>query len=130
FSLRESTPVHVVFGERFWIPTLLHVTLGVAGGIATWALWEFHPLALAALPPFAYLAREHVGLVARTEREGVVHRRLDEMTRALVGERDLDAVANRVLDACGDIFHAGAATLVLRPEGTEQRWNREFEGGP
>ena len=129
FSLRESTKVGVVFGERFWVPTLLHVTLGIAGGIGTWALWSFHPAAVAALVPFAYLAREHVTLVARTEREGLVHQRLGEMTRALVGERELDRMAARVLKTCGDIFQAGRTTLVIESGGHEMRWSEDFEGG-
>jgi len=129
FSLRERVKVHVVFGERFWVPTLLHVALGVCGGLAVWALWNVHPLAVAALAPFAYLAREHVGLVARTEREALVQKRLSEMTRALVGEQDLDRAAERILETCGDVFHAGRTTLVIESEGRERRWSREFEGG-
>ncbi|MEA3201703.1 MAG: hypothetical protein QOE90_3131 [Thermoplasmata archaeon] len=129
FSLRERVAVHVVFGERFWIPTLLHVALGIAGGLATWALWNVHPVAVAALVPFAYLAREHVGLVARTEREALVHDRLSGMTRALVGEKDFERAATRILQTCGDVFQAGRTTLVVEQDGRERRWSLDFEGG-
>src|SRR5581483_5178296 len=125
FSLREGIPVLTVFRERFLVPTLLHVALGVAGGLATWALWSLHPLAVLALVPFAYLALAHVRLAARTEREALVHKRLDETTRALVGERDIERVAARVLETCGDFFQAGRTTLRVG----ERSWKRDFEGG-
>lgn len=129
FALREDAPVLTVFGERFLVPTLLHITLGVSGGIAIIALWEFHPAALAALVPFVWLAKEHVGLVARGEREMLVHDRVADTMRALVGERDLDVVAARVLESCGELFQAGRAALVVRDADRELRWARDFEGG-
>lgn len=129
FALREDTLVHVVFGERFWVPTLLHIALGTSGGLAIVALWSYHPAALSALVPFVWLAKEHVTLVSEREREEIVHKRLAANTRALVGERDLDRVAARVLDTCSELFQAGRASLVVNEAGKERRWSRDFEGG-
>lgn len=129
FSLKEDTAVHVVFRERFWVPTLLHVTLGIAGGIAILGLWSYHPTAVFSLLPFVWLVREHVSLSSEREREALVHRRLAENTRALVGERSVENVASRILTSCGDLFQAGRASLVLNEEGKERRWSRDFEGG-
>lgn len=129
FALRESTPALVVFGERFWIPSLLHVALGISGGIAIVALWTLHPLAIVVLSPFVILAKQHVELLGRREREDLTHRRLSEMTRSLAGERDVDALAERVVATSLEIFQAGRVTLVLLQEGRERRWSRDFEGG-
>jgi predicted hydrocarbon binding protein len=129
FALREGVSVRVVFLERFLLPSALHVALGIAGGVAILGLWSFHPAAVAALLPFAWLARQHVQLVGRAERESLVHKRLADTTRSLVGERDLDRVAERILAACGDLFQAGRAELVVSDAGKERRWSREFEGG-
>jgi PAS domain S-box-containing protein len=129
FALREGAPVSTVFGERFLVPTLLHVALGVSGGVAIVGLWRFHPLALLALLPFAYLGNRHLALVARTEREALVNRRLREVSLALAGERDVDSVASRVLRTCGELLRAGRAEIVLDEGGRERRWSRDFEGG-
>lgn len=129
FALREGTPARVVFGERFVLPSILHITLGVSGGVAIVALWTLHPLAVLVLAPVVFLARQHVELLGRREREDVVHRKLSEMTLRLAGERDLDALAERVVTTSLEIFQAGRATLVLSQDGRERRWTRDFEGG-
>lgn len=132
FALRENVPVLDVYGERFWIPTLLHIALGAGAGLCLVALWSYHPVAVVAIVPFAYLAREHVQLVARTDREVLVHRRLGEVATALAGEADLDTAASRVLATCRDLFQTGRVALVLegRTGLPGRAWTREDEGGP
>lgn len=129
FALRENTSALTVFGERFWIPTLLHVALGVSGGIAIVALWSLHPLAILVLAPFVVLAKQHVELLGRREREDAVHAKLSAMTQRLAGERDLDALAERVVSTSLEIFQAGRATLIVSVDGRERRWTKDFEGG-
>lgn len=127
FARREGARTWAVFRERFVVPAALHVTLGLSLGLAVSALWSVHLLAVAALLPFAYLAREHVRLVARGEREVEVRRALAEVSHALVGEPEVDAVARRVMETCGRLFRAGRVTLAL--EGGPS-WTRDFEDGP
>lgn len=130
FSLREGAGALHVFRERFLLPTLLHVGLGTSLGLAFVALYAYHPLAIAAMAPFAFLVREHLKLSGRADREVLVHRRLAESSRSLVGERNADAVAAVVFDACGSLLHPGHASLTLqRPDGAAQTWRREYEGG-
>ncbi|MFA5860183.1 MAG: 4-vinyl reductase [Candidatus Thermoplasmatota archaeon] len=131
FALRESTSAFIVYRERFLVPTVFHVAVGVSAGLAVVALWSYHPLAVLVLAPFAFFLREHVRLMARIDRESTVHKRIAEVTHALVGEPNVDRVAERVIETCGDIFHAGRVTLTLattrdRPART---WARDLEGG-
>lgn len=130
FAFREGTPVHVVFGERFWVPTLLHLALGIAGGFALVGLWRFHPAAVLALAPFLWLAREHTRLRARAEREAQALKSLRDTTRALAGERDLARAARRIVDASGAIFQAGRVEMVLGDGVREERFANDFEEGP
>ena len=130
FAAREGAGVFTVYRERFFFPTLLHFGLGSSMGLALVALWSYHPAAVLALLPLVAFARAHVQLVARTDRESVVHRRLAEVSHALVGEPSEDVVAQRVVETCGDIFHAGRVTLVVaNPDGTPHTWRRDGHGG-
>lgn len=130
FATREKARVLTVYRERFLFPTLLHFALGSAAGLALVALWSYHPAAVLAVIPFVYFARAHVSLVARTDRESVVHRRLAEVSQTLVGEPNEEVVARSVLETCGDIFHAGRVTLTLAaPGGRTRTWHRDGYGG-
>lgn len=131
FSLRENVDAFRVYRERFLVPTAFHVLVGVSSGLALVALWSYHPLAVLAVLPFAYFVREHVQLMARTDREAVVHQKLARVNHELVGEPDVERVASHVLQTCGDIFHAGRVTLTLAttPEAPARTWTRDYEGG-
>lgn len=135
FARREGTATLGVFWERFWVPSVVHVVLGVAMGIMVVSLWGFHPLAVAALVPFAYFAREHVKLLAQTDREVEVRRRLADIGHAMAAEPGVDAVAQRVVVACSELLGAGRVALTLH-EGSGARpadeavWTHESEEGP
>lgn len=130
FALREDAHVTTVFRERFLVPTALNLVLALSAGVAIVGLWMFHPLAPLALAPAVYLGREHIVMRARAEREERVNKRLREVSMALAGERDVDAVAQRVLETCGELLRAGRAEIVLNEHGRERRWTKDFEGGP
>lgn len=127
FSVLERANPLKVFVERFGYITVGHAALGASLGIATFALWTLHPVALLALAPLAYFGNGYVHLSAQTDRELLVHRRLTDMTTELVGTKDVDVVADRVLAVSGDLFHAGRATIRLSDG---RVWTRDFEGGP
>jgi predicted hydrocarbon binding protein/PAS domain-containing protein len=130
FARLESRSVANVFRERFALATLWHVVLGLALGVAIVALWSFHPLATLIVLPLGAMAVSFMRLSARAEREVAAHRKLADMGAQLAGTRDIDAVAARVLDTCGDLFVAGRARLELARTGEPRRaWTRDYEGG-
>lgn len=131
FALRERADVFLVYKERFLVPTAFHFGLALCVGVPLVALWALHPLAVLSLAPLAWFAAQHMQLLARTDRESLVHKRLAEMDHELVGAPDVDAVAARVIDTCGDIFHAGHVTMtVAADDGRPPRsWSRDYPGG-
>lgn len=128
FALKEGTNAFVVFRERFPIPLMFHVLVGVAGGLGVVALWAIHPLALAALVPLALLLRSHAKLMAKSDREAVVRAKLANVTRSVVGEADAEAVAKQIIGTCAEVFHAGRVAISLTSEGS-QSWSADFAGG-
>lgn len=130
FATREGSSIFTVFRERFAVPSLIHFGLGSSIGLTVVALWSYHPAAVLALGPVVYFARSHVQLIARTDRESVVHKRLAEVSHTLVGEPNVEVVANRVLETCGEIFHAGRVTLTIStPTGKPRTWRRDDDAG-
>jgi predicted hydrocarbon binding protein/PAS domain-containing protein len=131
FARLESRGVWDVFRERFALATIWHVVLGVALGIGIVALWMFNPFATLIMVPLTLMAVSFMRLSARTEREVAAHRTLAQMAAQLAGTRDTDEVAERVLDACEQLFLWGRARLELqRGEAPPRAWTREAEGGP
>lgn len=129
-ALREEPRHAALVAERLAASALLHLALGAAGGVIVLALWSYHPAAVAALVPLAWLAREHQRLRARLTMEADAHKRLGETSRALAGERVAERVAERALAACASLLRAGRATLVAVEQGRERRWTRDFGAGP
>lgn len=132
FARRGASSTLRVFRERFVVPTALHVGLGVALGLAVVGLWSFHPLATLALAPFAYFAREHMRLLANTDREVQARSLLARAALDLAGERSVEAAARRVLAACRELFAAGRVTLTVAPDlqHAEATWAATYEDGP
>ncbi|MEA3200793.1 MAG: hypothetical protein QOE90_2221, partial [Thermoplasmata archaeon] len=126
FADMESRPVVAVFRERFALATAFHVTLGIAIGVMLLALWGYHPLATLLVIPLALMTLSFMRLSASADREIVVHRKLAQVVAEIAGSQAADAVADRLLDACGDLFLAGRAELAL----DARSWARDFEGGP
>lgn len=125
FARIESAPWPRIFRERFARATLLNAVFGYSLVVTLMALWRLHPAAPLALGPFLFLALSFVDLNARADREVRVRRQLEEMTVQLVSSARVDAVAEQLLDKCGELFLAGEVELELPP----QRWTRAFEGG-
>lgn len=132
FARLEDAPWSRIYRERFFRATYLNASLGYALVIALYALWQMHPLALLAFAPILFLVMSFIDLNAKSEREVRVRRQLEQMTTQLVASDRVDAIADEILDRCGELFLAGQATLVLeRKHGEPPReWARTFEGGP
>jgi PAS domain S-box-containing protein len=131
FAILEQRPVGGVFRERFLHASLFNVALGIGLGIAFLALWAFHPATLLVLVPFGYFAQRYATLNVHGEREILVRDRLASLTRELTGTATTESVAVRVVDTCGDLFHAGRTVLRVEAAGLEPRtWSKDFEGGP
>lgn len=131
YARRSGVTTWRVFSERFIVPSGLHVLLGAAVGITILALWSFHPLAVAAVLPFAYFAREHVALLARSDREVEARRRLADVAHDLAGEATEDVVAARVVACCAALFNAGRVTMTIHEDdGHDRVWTDDFEDGP
>ena len=130
FARLEGGRALRVFFDRFGRTAPVHASLGAAVIVIGVALWGLHPVALLAMVPFIVLGLGFVRVDARSQREVLVRSRLADMAAALgvhASERD---VVDRVLDTCGDLFLAGAATITLdRPGAAADVVRREFEGG-
>ncbi|MHB8585330.1 MAG: sensor histidine kinase [Thermoplasmatota archaeon] len=130
FAAIDGVGIFDVFRKRFLHLALAHAGLGISAGLVVLALWSLSPVAVVALVPFAYFARSYVTLSATADREILAHRELAEISFDLVGAANLDTLADRVLEACGNLFRAGSARLELEFKDGERRvWSREFEGG-
>lgn len=129
FADLERRPLVRIFRERFLLATLVHATLGITLGVVLVALWKFNPYATLLVVPLGGLALSVVRLSGRADREIVVHRRLAEMSTQLAGTRSLDAVAERVLHTCGDLFLPGRVVLAVRHDAAQRSWSRDYEGG-
>ena len=125
FARLEAAPALRIFRERFARTVLINTVFGYTLVVTLVALWRLHPAAPLALAPSLFLALSFVDLNARADREVRVRRQLEEMTVHLVSSARVDVVAERLMEACGEMFLAGEVELELPPD----RWRRSFEGG-
>lgn len=128
FSVLEGSPIGESYRRRFLLPALIQIGVGTSAGVVLYALWLHHPLAVIAMAPFVLLLRGYLELAADASRKLAVHSRLASVSEALAGSRDIDGIAQRVLDTCADVLQPGSLELVLTQP--ERRWARAFEGGP
>lgn len=127
----EGAATAHVLRQRFLFSTMPNTLLGSTLGFVALVLWGFHPAATLALAPLAALALGFARLNAEAERTLEARQYLADMTTALIGTSDEERVVARILDACGELFHAGRAELSLAGAATPARRerSREFEGG-
>ncbi|HEX2021589.1 MAG TPA: hypothetical protein VHH36_02690, partial [Candidatus Thermoplasmatota archaeon] len=117
---------------RLGLAAAMQAGIGSAAGVGLYGLWLHHPATILAVAPFALLARRHVRLLMAEQEAVEAARRAADLARELARTSDAESVAPRVLKACGDMFAAGRATLVLRQGDAEKErvWTVDFEGGP
>ena len=131
FATLEGGRSASIFRERLALPAGLQLALGASLGVALHALWLHHPLVALSLLPVAYLAWGYMRLAAAADRKVLVYRRLVEVGHAVTGSKDPQQAAGQVLDACGELFQTGRASLTLRGRDGEpdRAWSKEFESG-
>jgi len=131
FGLIEDANPVTVFRERFALPYFFNLALGLSLGLATVALWSYHPAATLLLAPLTFLLRDHTRLMAKTDREARVRARIAESNGRLVGETDLAVIAARTMATAAEIFQAGHVELKLVGHDGEaaRAWQRDFHGG-
>ena len=132
FARAEGVRTTRVLRQRFLLFTLPNALLGSTLGFVALVLWGFHPAATLALVPLAALALGFGRLNADAERTLEARQYLADMSTALIGTSDEERVVARIIEACGDLFHAGRVELALSARATlpERIRDRDLEGGP
>lgn len=129
FARIEDGSAFDIFRDRCVGPTVFQSTLGGSGGLIFIALWSYHPLALLAFIPLAFLAREYARFRERAETVLLVHDRVERLRERLAAARDRESVADAALTTVGALVPAERARLMLLGEpGSDGRtWSKEFD---
>lgn len=127
FSRLEGASLASTFRQRVDRWAVPGGTIGSSLGLVLYALYSLTPLAvLAAVPVFFYL-RTFGRLSEWADAELRTHQRLAAVAAEVAGVSDLDAVADRILASCKDLFDCGEAQLSLKLPGSPPRtWRRSF----
>lgn len=114
FAILEGVPVQRVYIERFAGSNALAIAAGIPAGLAFYALFELHPLAILAAVPILLLLLRTATLQASADRELIVRRRLGDEAHRLVGVQDEEMIARHVLKTALDLLdNAGRVRLTL-----------------
>lgn len=122
----EGTSMLRVFRERLALPAFFQAGVGCAAGVVLLALWDFHPWALLAAVPFAFLAREYAAYRVRSEHVVRAHEGIVRLNGTLQRARTDEDVAEAVLSAMGELLPVASATLVLNG----RSWTRAYGAAP
>lgn len=113
------------YRERFARSTAFTLAYAIPVGVVLHGLFVLHPVTVLAALPLGFLVLRQSELQGRADRELDTHRHLAEVSHNLLGSRDHDRIAARVLDACASVLDAGSVRLQLAGGAT---WEREGEG--
>lgn len=114
FAVLEHVPVSRVYVERFGPSNALAIAAGLPAGIAFYALYDLHPLAILAAVPVLLLLMRTAKLQASADRELSVRRRLGDEAHGLVAVQDEETIARHVLKTALDLLdNAGRVRLTL-----------------
>ncbi|HET6404015.1 MAG TPA: hypothetical protein VFH78_05160 [Candidatus Thermoplasmatota archaeon] len=122
----EGTRLLRVFRERLALPAFFQAAVGCAAGVVLLALWDFHPWALLAAVPFAFVAREYAAYRVRSEHVVRAHEGIVRLSGTLQRARTDADVADAVLTTMGELLPVASATIVLNG----RSWTRTYGGGP